>query len=1167
MLPLRVRLVLFTLFLLFLAGPCVSRAYTPGSGTVYSADFEEELDEDWEMGNGIGQPSPWTRELDGGDFSLYADGIGPFAISPTKHWARHFLHPVRAEGFALALEYRAELGAGYVFDLEIEQRAPELRKIRLRIDGDGRASLARTEDGVYVEQCVTAAGFVPALSRRWIRLALDEGPGGSILVHARFWSGSAESEPASGWDLEFQDDRRTIERVHRFELTADGPRGVETWVDDLDAFGDAGAGVESSIRTIWVAEWSHLDIGFTAPPDDIEAFAKEHLDQVLENLDADPGYRWTIESSWWLARWWERSTDEEREEMVSRLREGRIDLCAGYANLHTTTCGEEELVRSIYWASRFAREHGIPLRVFITDDVPGSTFALPELLSRAGIDYYVGGMNTSFGGKLDEPNHGTRPFWWVGPDGSRVLSWITFDSYAEGFDYGFGFFDTLEDLYHKLGKKLPEQEEAGYPWDEMLLLRAFDNHYQGLHVKDLVDQWNATYETPRFRLASPAEFLDHMLAVHGADAFPEYAGDFGAAWSRSHANAQHTEEWVRRAHREGRNAEALLACAAPLDGLGVPLDNIDFLYRRELEVDEHSGAGGWPGYFTPEEMDRNNRIHLGYAIDARDTAVALLDEGTRRVAELVPSRGDAIVVENPLGFVRDGWVRIELPQETWDREFRLVDRASGEELVYQRFPETREILFRAEGLPAFGYRVYDLLAGAPTAEPEGMLAATSTSLENDFLRVTIDPADGAVTSIVEKATGRELVDGSSAYRFNQLASNVKQEYDRGQPPVAEPPDSASVTLVTDGPLLAEIRVDLSGTAHRQAFYRLYRGDDRFELENVLDRDAMPYVPRAIGVRAYMVTLPFDVHDFAIRSETTTRFLDPVGDSFARSSVFDWHNAEHVLWFGDGAGGVLHACDAVDAFHFENLSSLVSSAWSTGDALLLPRYYDRADEYEFEDGHVGSYEIEPDTSPEFHYVHHVRATGATFDPVAAARFGFGSLEPPRARLVGKAPGDLPDSRASFLRVEPDGVLAYTLKAADDGDGWIVRVLELRGEETTARLGSDVFVLEDAERVEMDEEGGEPLGMDGNEVLVPLGPYETATVRVRVRASWAPLSLSVTKGNDAVHLSWEGGVAPYTLERAADARFTDDRETLVDEEDVSAYDDPVLGDGRTWFYLAR
>lgn len=1138
-------------------------AYTPGSGTIYSDNFDAALEVDWEVGNNVAD-SPWTQIADGGDKSFYADGKGQFPTSPTRHWGRHFLHPVDSGSFSLAFEYRAELGPSYLFDLHLQQRGTSLRQYRLRIDGSGILSLWRSEGSAMVQKTSSASGTLPVNQKRWIRVAIEPNGAGQRL-RVRVWNGGAGSEPTT-WTLTYDDPIRTLERVSRFELIADGPRNIETWIDDLDAFGAGTTGVAGSIHEIYIVELSHLDIGFTEPPDTIEAFAKSHIDEVLQNLAADPAYKWTIEEAWWLDRWWERSSASERQNLVDWLKTGRLSLTAGYASLHTSTAGHEELTRNLYYASKFSAAHQVPLRSWITDDVPGSTFALPELLARSGIDYFVGGMNTPFGGRVTAPNHGTRPFWWVGPDGSKVLSWITFDAYAEAFDWGFSFFDTVADIWRKMGKKLPEQEEAGYPYPELLLMRAFDNHYQGFHTRDLINQWNATYETPKFRLATIEQFMDHMVATYGASSFPSYTGDFGAAWSSSHANAQHTESWVRRAHRDGRAAEALLGTAWAAGGPAVPTSDVDFMYRRMLEVDEHSGAGGWPGYFTPEEMTRNNSIHLGYARDARDKAAELLALGEQRFVANVPASGDAIVVVNPLGRDRDGWVQQVLPPALFNSTFRLVARGTGQELPYEKITASSAILFRATALPSVGYRVFDLLPGAPTVSPTGALSVTTTQLENDFYRITIDPADGSITSLWQKTNGRELVDTASSYRFNRLGASVTNDINAANPPASSPVTSAALSVEQSGPMVVAIKAVRSGTPHVQTVYRLYRGEDRVEIENTLDRSKMPYVPNSIGTRAYYVTLPFNVKNFQLRAETTTRYLDPRTDGFPRSDSFDWYNTEHVLNFWDQTGGVVYAVDSVDSHFFEKLKALGGAQPALGTALLLPRLYDRTDEYQFADNSIGAFQMEPGTPDLLGYTHHLRGVASGFDAAAVSRFGFEALNRPRSVLLSARGGSFPPDSASLVHVDAPNTLPYTVKAAEDGDGLIVRITELTGaSQTIAQLRSDVFSFSAALRTEQDEQNGTPLTVAAGIVSVPLGPYETATVRLRIQPLDGPILLLLTKNSSSgtIELQWSGGGPSYTLRRANDPQFTQGVTTLQTGTGTS-FSDPVLADGLTYFY---
>ena len=95
------------------------------------------------------------------------------------------------------------------------------------------------------------------------------------------------------------------------------------------------------------------------------------------------------------------------------------------------------------------------------------------------------------------------------------------------------------------------------------------------------------------------------------------------------------------------------------------------------------------------------------------------------------------------------------------------------------------------------------------------------------------------------------------------------------------------------------------------------------------------------------------------------------------------------------------------------------------------------------------------------------------------------------------------------------------------------------------------------------------MDGNGVLIPLGAFETATIRVRAAPSWTPITLRADKdaASGSVRLTWGGGTPPYTVQRAADAAFSLGVTTLVDEQAVATHDDPTLLDGSNAFYLVR
>ena len=64
-----------------------------------------------------------------------------------------------------------------------------------------------------------------------------------------------------------------------------------------------------------------------------------------------------------------------------------------------------------------------------------------------------------------------------------------------------------------------------------------------------------------------------------------------------------------------------------------------------------------------------------------------------------------------------------------------------------------------------------------------------------------------------------------------------------------------------------------------------------------------------------------------------------------------------------------------------------------------------------------------------------------------------------------------------------------------------------------------------------------------------------------------SVTVTKTAGAVHVAWTGGAAPFTLRRSEDGKFTVNVTKLVDKQPATAFDDPVLNDGKNYFYLVN
>jgi alpha-mannosidase len=98
---------------------------------------------------------------------------------------------------------------------------------------------------------------------------------------------------------------------------------------------------------------------------------------------------------------------------------------------------------------------------------------------------------------------------------------------------------------------------------------------------------------------------------------------------------------------------------------------------------------------------------------------------------------------------------------------------------------------------------------------------------------------------------------------------------------------------------------------------------------------------------------------------------------------------------------------------------------------------------------------------------------------------------------KTRGPLPDAAASFLSLEGDSVDIETLKPAEDGDGYIVRLLETGGRPAAARLSSRLLEIDRAWLCNAAEENQHEIAPQKGGLEIAMPPYSIVTVRLLLR----------------------------------------------------------------------
>ncbi|MCZ6598956.1 MAG: hypothetical protein O7B99_15065 [Planctomycetota bacterium] len=857
-------------------------------------------------------------------------------------------------------------------------------------------------------------------------------------------------------------------------------------------------GVPSSIRELYVVEMSHLDIGFTDPPSVVADVSHRHIVDALDVADQKPAFRWTIESAWQLEAFLERATPADVDRLEQRFAEERFVLGAGYNNLHSGLFGEEELHRFVQPAASMAARLGARFDACLIDDVPGVTLAFPRVLARSGVKYVLLGKNDFIGGDPDIPWI-DRPFWWQGKDGSRVLAWLPYASYAEGLaEWGML---TLPSMYAAVSQLLPEIEGSGYPYDAVLVMRGFDNAGVSAGMANLAETWNATYQNPKIKLATPQEFFEHLIAKYG-DVFPTYTGDAAGLWESVTMTTPASTAITRRARARLPDLEALWSAALSTDGAGAsryPLRRFREAWRLALVMDEHSGGGlPWPGLMTEAEANQQNEEFVAFAL-ALDELVDGLHADVLEVAGpvLVPVDEEGLVLFNPLGEAFDGVVEVDFgaPQPV---DLALIDPAGpagGPAASFRWTEPDRSALALRVQVPARGWRRFELAGGGST--PPHPAIQTGDRIASGSFELVLDTTHGTAKALTDSASGVDWLDQDGPHRFGGIERGANLEAFFS---LWEHADPTPVTVYVEGPTPVFRRarvVDREGKLLRE--YRLYEPFEPFEngprvdVTYVLWRSDLAVVHPVAHSHHYAIAFPANL-------ETPTRLLvdgpdgwyEPGAESLPGAALGHFATATGAVLFD--ANGRWQAISSPDSpmLDLGEMTEAPADAIETDENGLAWKLIRHASVGEVVGGGMVPIEAEPGLPDDVRFAFIVRF-GEPGDPPPDRETLRRDLAPPLVVVVaeGQGPASLPAAGVLHEVAGPAELIAY--KRSEAGDGWVVRLRAGPGGGTVIlkppAAPTSAWLADLLERPES------RLPIAGGQVSVPLAPDGVTTVLLR------------------------------------------------------------------------
>ena len=526
-----------------------------------------------------------------------------------------------------------------------------------------------------------------------------------------------------------------------------------------------GSGVENVI----IVYKTHFDIGYSETVQQVlHDYRTSMCDKVLEAIDKnstqpkDRQFVWTI-SGWPMKQiLWEGQAPGRKQKIEQAIRDGNLAIHAFPFSMHTETSDPEDLVRGLNISSTLARQYGQPLSVSAKmSDVPGQSWIIPTLFTHAGIKFY------HMGGPVVNRELGLPPvFWWEGPDGSRLLTL---------YNNGYG------------SDPLPP---AGWPYKTWIYINMTGDN-QGPPDPETVKKDLEFYKSRGInaKVGKMDDFAE-MILKEDLSNLAVVRSDIGDPWIHGSMSMPEASKLAQNI-RPSIGAMDQLSTLETIWGIYRPdLRKVTAdAYAQSLLYSEHTWGlanqhylkvpygkaweelwnNGLPAQYRL--MEESWKDHAAYIDRVRDLVIGPYRDAVASLADNVRIDGNRIVVYNPLPWKRDGMIELDTRLIFGNDYVSLKPADGGSAIaVSHEYPAIEDKApmsrFVVKDIPAMGYRTY-IASFEQVSGPALVADQKAGVIESPFFKAVLDSKQGRITSLIDKRTGRELVDDNAPQGFGQ----------------------------------------------------------------------------------------------------------------------------------------------------------------------------------------------------------------------------------------------------------------------------------------------------------------------------------------------------------------------------------------------------------------
>lgn len=494
---------------------------------------------------------------------------------------------------------------------------------------------------------------------------------------------------------------------------------------------------------------AHIDSAWLWPLERTQYKCLHTFSTAIRYMDQYPEYKF-ICSQAAQYEWVKKMAPKLYERIKEKIKAGQWEVTGSmWVEADCNLSSGESLVRQVLLGKNyFMDEFGVETKDLWLPDVFGYAAALPQILKKAGIDYFMT-QKISWNQINEFPHH---TFLWQGIDGTGIFTHFPpADTYNAAM--------TPKELAFNV-RNFRDNDRA----TRSLYVFGYGDGGGGPTVAMIENarRLKDVEGMPRVTIEKAGDFF--AKAVEDAVDLPVWVGELYLELHRGTYTSQaRNKKGNRKSEFLLRDAE-FLSVVSPAGLKAYPSERLDRAWKTTLLNQFHDIIPG----SSINEVYRDSDDD--YAEIARVTgeiiAGGLADLGG--TVNTVGLKRPIMVVSNLSSFTSEA---VEAPLRDNERPVAAVG-PQGDVLPVQIVENEgrKSALFIAKNLPLHGYAVWDLGGTAVAPElAEEAVTVSRTHLENDLLRAEFDLKTGLLTRLIDKLSERDVLpetgDGANQFQL------------------------------------------------------------------------------------------------------------------------------------------------------------------------------------------------------------------------------------------------------------------------------------------------------------------------------------------------------------------------------------------------------------------